>query len=328
MRKGIPIALGFVFLLTLASPALADSKANNLSLSLSGGVVSAGNQAYSISGGHLVSALVPGYVLDHSSAKIAYSVSAVVEGLDVSGSAMFNISASFADGSHLYVHGVASIIDVVPGAYFPLGCTLGVDCASQIPSGFVAVADVTETLCHGAIAANKCTSTELSEVPMVFESSYLNPFGGPIFFGSADGSIAVISTYTASKVTWTGIQLGGSLSGALAGSPVTGSFGMTVNAVEDMLAGSEQDHGTISFLTDNAAVTASGSFSGHSVIPAGGTPCPPLGFPAGTCLVTGFTSSGAFSQTNSLGGSIAGRYSTLWTAPAVLFGSSVSATVK
>ena len=327
MSPRLPIALGFLFILTLASPALADSQANSLSLSMTGLVISAGSQTYSIEGGHLVSAVVPGYSFDQTNAQVDYSVNAVVNGATVSGSATFDISAVVDGGTHYDVQGYATIVGVVPGIPFSDG--------SQIPSGFVAVADVKVSSCHGDNGhgnghanSGKCTTSEQPTVPMVFESSYLNPFGGPIFFGSGDGSIAVVATYTTSRVTWTGIQLGGSLSGSLAGSPVSGSFGMTVSAVEDLRGGFEVDHGTISFLTNNPAVTGSGSFLGLSFIPKGGSACPPLGFPPGTCLITGFSSSGVFSQTNSLGGSILGRYSTTWTAPAVFFSSSVSAIVK
>jgi len=331
MSAKILIALGFLFILTLASPAFADSQSNNLSLSLAGGVISAGSQTYSIEGGHLVSATVPGYTFDQTNAEVDYSINAVVNGATVSGTATFDISAVVDGGTHFDVQGYATIGAAVPGIPFSDG--------SQIPSGFVAVADVKVSSCHGDSGHGnghnnngKCTTTEQPELPMVFEPSYLNPFGGPIFFGSEDGTIAIVATYTTSRVTWTGIQLGGLLTGNLAGSSVSGSFGMTVGAVEDLAHGFESDHGTISFLTNNPAVTASGSFLGFSTIPRGGSACPPYPvgppFPAGTCQITGFSSSGLFFQTNSLGGSILGRYSTTWTAPAVAFSSSVSAIVK
>jgi len=337
MSAKIPIALGFLFILTLASPAFADSQSNSLSLSLAGGVISAGSQSYTISGGHLVSAVVQDHVFDQSSGEVDYSVNAVVNGLVVSGSATFDISAVLDGGTHLDVHGVATIVHEVPGFYFPLGCTPPTisspttDCTSQIPSGFFALADIKVSSCpndnshggHHDSDDGKCTTNELSGVQMSFESSYLNPFGGPIVFASSDGTIAVVATYTTSRVTWTGIQLGGSLTG----SSVSGSFGMTVNAVEDLRAGYELDHGTISFVTNNPAVTASGSFLGLSNIPKGGIDCSPSGFP-GTCRITGFNSYGVFFQTNTLGGSISGKYSTVWTAPAIAFSSSVSAIVK
>ena len=333
MSAKIPIALGFLFILTLASPAFADSQSNNLSLALTGAVLSAGSQTYSIQGGQLVSAAVPNHAFDHSS-HIDYSLNAVVNGLSVSGSASFDITSVTSGGTHVEVHGEASIIGDASAVgllsvYFPLTGTCTTDCPppSEIPSGFLGLADITVSTCHGAFAAQKCTTTPYSGVGMIFESSYLNPFGGPIFFGSTDNSFFVVATYTTSRVTWTGVQLGGTLLGSLAGSPVSGSFGMTVNSVEDLRAGYELDHGTISFLTDTPAVTGSGSFLGLSIIPKVGSACPP-GFPPGTCLITGLGSSGVFSQTNSLGGSVFGRYSTTWNAPAITFSSSVSAIVK
>jgi len=163
---------------------------------------------------------------------------------------------------------------------------------------------------------------------MTFESAFLNPFGGPIFMASDDGAIFIVASYFQSRVTWTGIQLGGTITGSLAESSVAGVFQMTVSAIEDLRAGYELDHGTIAFQSSNPAVSAAGSFVGRSTIPAG-SPCPSsLGFPAGTCQITGFDSAGVFSQTNSLGGMIVGKYATTWSAPAVAFTSQVQAIVN
>jgi hypothetical protein len=166
-------------------------------------------------------------------------------------------------------------------------------------------------------------------LPMQFESAFLNPFGGPIFLASSGGEIFVVSTYSEARVTWTGTQLGGAVAGSLAGNPVAGSFGMTVNAVEDLKNGVEEDQGTIAFLgMSDPSLNAAGQFEGSSIIPAGSDCSAAFGLPPGTCQLTGFSSQGEFSQSAALGGSIHGEYSTQWTVPAVAFTSTVSATLK
>jgi hypothetical protein len=166
-------------------------------------------------------------------------------------------------------------------------------------------------------------------LPMQFESGFLNPFGGPIFIASDGGEIFIVATYTASGVSWTGTQLGGTAVGSLAGAPVAGGFAMTVSAFEDLKAGTEVESGTIALVgMTPSTLNATGHFSGRSTIPLG-TPCPDvLGFPPGTCQLTGFQSAGEFSMDLASGGSISGSYATSWTVPAVAFTSSVSATVS
>jgi len=336
----IAVAAGLLVLLIGATPAFADSPHNNLSLTLSGAILSAGNESYSHSGGQVVAAVLYGHNLNPSNTVIHYALSATVSGLAVKGYAVFHIESMLHDGSHVTVNGIAKIGGMVPAESFPLGCTVGVDCTSGIPGAFLGVAAVNISYCHGQSdnsqgndndnnnGNNNCQS-QSADLPMEFESAFLNPFGGPIVMASDGGEIQVIATYSQARVTWTGTQLGGTAQGSLAGSPVAGLFGMNVSAVEDLKGGFELDHGTIAFADmTNPAVDGIGGFVGKSTIPPG-TPCPPeLGFPPGTCQLTGFASMGLFGMSTFEGGSIHGTYNTQWIVPAVAFTSTVSATLK
>ena len=198
---------------------------------------------------------------------------------------------------------------------------MGVDCTSAIPAVFTGTASVTVT-------EGKNVVSQLS-LPMSFESAFLNPFGGPIVMASDGREIFVIATYTQARVTWTGIQLGGVASGHLAGNPVSGMFAMNVAATEDLRGGYELDSGTITFFgMSDASLNATGSFNGRSTIPPG-VPCPTNDqLPPGTCQLTGFNSNGVFTQHAATGGSIVGKYSTVWIVPAVAFTAQVTASVK
>jgi hypothetical protein len=312
-----------------AAPVLADSHHGNLNLSLNGAILDSGTEAYYHQGGQLVSAYILGAPVDPTQSVLKFSLQASVVGLQASGHASFSLMAMGHGADHTFVNGTAPIDGMVPAEEFPLGCTLGVDCLSAIPGVFLGTATVSVVSCHGAQEADHCSAPVQLKLHMSFESAFLNPFGGPILMASDGGEIFIVATYSQSRVTWTGIQLGGTASGSLAGSPVSGNFGMLVSATEDLRGGYELDHGSIAFVgMTPTSLDALGTFTGRSTIPAG-TPCPAyLGFPPGTCQLTGFGSSGVFSMTTASGHSITGKYSTDWTVPAVAFDSTVSATLK
>ncbi len=317
-----------MLLLIGSSPALAASPPSNLSLTMSGAILDSGSQNYSHFGGNLVAAVIGGVPVDPKSSVLHFSLQATIAELTVSGSASFSLVSKGPAGTQLVVQGSAPIDGMIAAESFPLGCTPGVDCTSGIPGVFTGTANVQVLQCHGSSNSGSCATLLQESVPMSFESAFLNPFGGPIFMATADNAVFIEAGYSQARVSWGAIQLGGEFEGSLGGTPVSGEFLMTVSAAEDLAAGYELDHGTISFLSDNPAVAASGTFVGRSTIPSG-TACPPeLGFPPGTCQITGFNSAGVFAQTNSLGGSIFGKYVTDWLAPAVAFTTTVSATVK
>jgi hypothetical protein len=295
---------------------------------MSGAILDAGTSFYSHKGGQLVSAAILGTPVDLSNSEIEYSLDATISGLTASGAASFKLETDSPGGFHTFTTGSASIVGMLPAEQFPLGCTLGVDCTSAIPGAFLGAADIKIVTCHGDMEDGQCGTAQEFVSPMTFESAFLNPFGGPIFMATDGGEVFIVADYTAARVTWTGIQLGGTVSGSLAGSPVSGLFAMNVAAVEDLKGGSEVDSGSIMFVgMSDPTLNAAGQFTGLSIIPAG-TPCPAsIPFPPGTCQLTGFTSSGDFSQTTALGHAIAGHYNTVWIVPAVAFSSTISATL-
>jgi hypothetical protein len=349
----VVVAIFLLFLLAGTSPVFADDSHHdpqqNVSLTLSGAILDSGTQHYSHSGGELTAAVVGGVPIDSSSAKTHFSIHAVVTGLTVQGNADFSLVYTDSTGAHVRIHGDAPINDMTPAEAFPLGCTPGVDCASGIPGLFLGTAAMTTQTCQrdgqsqgegdqsqnggdnsnsGGGNSNSCSETSTS-IPMLFESAFLNPFGGPIFMMSVDGSFMIIASYDHARVTWDGIQMGGSVVGQLSGNPVAGTFSQVVSATEDLKNGHESERGSIVFAgMSDPLLNAAGKFSGESTIPAGVDCSGLLGFPPGTCQITGFHSDGHFSQTNGLGNRIKGDYSVEWTAPAVLFTSTVSATLN
>lgn len=302
-------------LLLVGSVAAYSGPTPNLSLTLSGGVVSPGVQTYSLRGGQLVEAFVLGNPVSTTNTFLQYSLNAVVSGLTVTGTASFSLGSWASQSSSSLVSGSVKINAMTPAVFFPLGCTPGVSCSSEIPALFNGTGTVTFS---GGGAA-----TTLS-LNMGFESAYLNPFGGPIIFASSNGAIVVVAGYSQASIRWTDVQMGGTAAGTFEGASISGGFGMLVNSSEDLKSGIEFDYGAISFFgMSNPALNGVGSFSGISTIPWGsGVACP--GFPPGTCNLTGLQSSGAFSMITASGAMIVGHYSTTWAIPAVAFTSNIT----
>jgi len=299
-----------------------------LTLTLSGAIFSSGSQQYSHQGGTVVAASILGQTVDPAATNFHYSLKATVSGVTVSGTAEFFLSEINYNGhsqaNSMSVQGQASITGMIPAEAFPLfptQCTFGETCTSAIAGVYTGVANVQVT--EGG------TTRDLPALSMSFESAFLNPFGGPLFLESDDGSIFIESTYSSAQVNWSGVQLEGTATGYFAGSTVNGLFGMTVNSFEDLKKGFEVDSGNIAFSEMSiSSLDATGSFSGFSTIPQG-SPCPSTyGLPPGTCSLTGFNSIGFISQLTSSNGNIQGTYKTIWTVPAVAFTSTVVATVR
>ena len=301
----------------------------SVSLTMTGGVVSPGSETYAMSGGQVISALILGTQISTGNSHLYYSLNAMVSGLTATGSAAFDFVARSSPGARMEVKGSVSINSMTPAILFPLGCTLGVDCTSAIPALFNGIASISITTSGGQNGNNNGNNNGITmSLPIEIESPYLNPFGGPILLSTDAGEIVFVATYSQARIQWTGVQMGGSVGGTMAGTSVSGSFGMVVNSAEDLVLGLEVDHGSITFFgMSSPSDDASGTFIGFSTIPHGSTlSC--SGFPPGTCLETGLQSSGVFSQTTAGGQSISGSYSTSWNVPAVTFTSSISGTLK
>jgi len=284
-------------------------------LDLAGGVVSPGVQSYSFRGGQLVAAWIFGTPVNQTNSVLHYGLSAVVSGLTATGTAYFDLKTRTSHWSYTDVEGTVEIDSMTPAVLFPLGCTPYFNCTSAIPALFNGTGTVTVSSSSGVTTMN---------LSMGFESAYLNPFGGPVFFVSNSSEIFVIADYSRAEIQWTGVQMGGAAAGTYGGTPVSGSFGMLVNSSEDLRTGKETDQGAIYFFgMSNSALNGLGTFVGHSTIPTGSSvACP--GFPAGTCNLTGLVSSGTFTMTLESGGVISGRYTTVWATPAVVFSSNIS----
>lgn len=316
--RAVKVCVAAVFIILLVGGSAAYAKPESISLIMTGEVLSPGNQSYSIQGGQLVSASILGSTVNPWNSVLHYSLTASVSGLSATGSATFDLSTTVSHGLHEEVKGTVAIVGMTPAVSLPLGCTAG--CTGAIPALFNGVAQVT---------VSSGNSMKTLTLGMAFESAYLNPFGGPIFFASAGGEVVVIAAYSQAGIRWTGVEMGGAVTGSAGGKSVSGSFMMKVNSSEDLRAGTERDRGSIAFLgMSDPSLDAAGSFSGYSTIPQGtAVPCTGTGFPTGTCNQTGLKSSGAFSQTTTNGGTILGLYTTQWTVPAVGFESSVFATL-
>lgn len=304
--------------LLLVGSAVAHSNSTstqNVSLTLVGGVVFPGFQSYSLHGGQLDQALILGSPVNPSNSFLFYSLNAFVSGMTVTGNAYFTLVTVGPHWSFSQVKGNIQINSMTPAAFFPLGCTAGVNCTSEIPALFNGT---------GTVTFSSGGSSTVLNLQMAFESAYLNPFGGPIFFASSGGEVVVIANYTQARIQWTDVQMGGTASGTLGSSPVSGGFGMLVNSSEDLRSGNEFDMGAISFFgMSNPALNGIGTFYGHSTIPSGsGVACP--GFPPGTCNLTGLQSSGVFKMMTPSGATIEGQYATTWATPAVAFMSNIS----
>ena len=290
-----------------------------ISLNLTGGVLSPGVQAYSLRGGQLVAAWILGTSVNPMDSILHYNLSAVVSGLTATGTASFDLKTRTSHRSYTEAKGTFEIDSMTPAVLFPLGCTAYLNCTSAIPALFNGT---------GTVTVSSDSGVATMSLSMGFESAYLNPFGGPIFFVSNSSEVLVIADYSQARVQWTDVQMGGIAAGTFGAAPVSGSFGMLVNSSEDLRTGIEMDQGAIYFFgMSNPAVNGFGTFIGHSTIPKGSSvACP--GFPSGTCNLTGLKSSGVFSMTMDSGGVFTGRYTTVWATPAVVFSSNISAFLR
>lgn len=301
-----------------------NNSGGNVSLNLVGGVVSPGVQAYSIQGGQVVAAWILGTQVSPMNSFLRYGLNVVVSGLSATGTASFDLVTQTSQTSHwsyTEVKGTVDIDAMTPAVFFPLGCNplVLLSCTSEIPALFNGTGTVTVS------SGGSVTTMSLS---MGFESAYLNPFGGPVFFASSSGAVIVIADYSRAQIQWTDVQMGGTVAGTFGGTSVSGNFGMLVNSSEDLRAGVEMDHGAISFFgMSNPALNGLGAFFGHSVIPPGSSvACP--GFPTGTCNLTGLESSGVFTMTMESGEVLIGQYTTVWATPAVVFSSTITAYLR
>jgi len=273
--------------------------------------------------------------------------------IQTSGFAMFDLQASSAVGN-LEIRGFTVLDDMVPAIGLPLvanpvtglECFSTNSCTSAIPAFYMGNASITVQVSgqHGP--------TTPVVVPMLFESAYMNPFGGPIVIESADAlltgvpAIQIITTYTSANSAWSGVNVSGEV--LTAGMSPIGLFNQTASLQENLFAGSENDQGTLVLYGFTgpmySVLNSNGRFQGTSSIPTAGeidcssaafpsTPGSPNPFPAGTCTETGSISVGTFNLTSTnpgshyqITGKVIGSYFDEWTIPAFAFSGVVQAT--
>ena len=328
------------------------SSSQVLSLFATGAVVNAGNQHYLIvQHGQALEAIVNGDPL--SASHVTYELNAHQNGLSTSGSATFTLTGQdIITGAMVRVTGNVRISGNIPAVCLP-SFTSPVACSSpdssEVPALFVGAASMqvntqaTQSSDNGN--GNNVRTQDVGNhnapvttvVPLLLESAYTNPFGAPIGISSFDPNtglptttLVIITTYTKATIDWSNVQDLAAISGTLGSVAVTGTLSQLAQEHEDLVAGTAQDHGTLTFSgMSTPSLDATGTYFGNSTIPTSPTvDCTPqLGFP---CTVTGFQSSGSFNM-NSHGRNsvqIAGTYSSIWGLPAIQFGSVVTANVS
>lgn len=347
-RLAVGIASALVVMLSVAGMGIVTAKPQApIVLGLAGAFVNVDSQEYHSAGSNATLVSILGTQLPRSSYNFSYSIDASVQGTAVSGGVRFELhvgeSANSSSNSNnsVSVEGQAQLVDMVPAVGFPLtdptnplACLPS--CTSEVPGYFVGVGSVQGNLSGQPVS--------LQNVLLLVESAYLNPFGGPIFIGTSDGSVSIATTYDSAISQWSGVTSGGVVldsSGNL-----VGQFGMTSKLTEDLFGGNETDHGQIAlsgFVSPNAVLNSHGEFHGVSMIPTAiaGSDCTSManaqlnsiqGFsvvlPAGTCSLTGSNSAGSFVLHSLVQGkNVKGDYSIGWSVPAIGFQGTVIARV-
>jgi hypothetical protein len=233
--RAVKIAAAAVFIILLAGCSIAYARPASLSLVMTGEVLSVGSQSYSVQGGQLVSGSVLGSSLNPWNSFLQYSLTASVSGLSATGSATFVLRTTVSHGLPEVVKGAIEIVGMTPAVSLPIGCT-GSGCTGAIPALFDG---------EGLVTVSTGNSVQTLTLGMAFESPYLNPFGGPIFFESSGSQVVVIASYSQASIQWAKVQMGGTVSGSAGGESVTGNFGMVVNSSENLNTGTERDRGSI-----------------------------------------------------------------------------------
>ena len=317
--------LSLLFLASSVSGSYSFAASNTkqtLSLSIqNGGIVNAGPQKWSMSGGIL------GAAYDTSTPVLAgatwsavnYSMTANVNGLSTSGTFHLHLYGTTATGQQIVVRVHTTINESIPAVCFPSYSITGMCAAgdtSEIPAYFIA---------NGFLRIE--TGSTLSQkypITLIIEDAALNPFGAPIVITSVDGSLLVVATYSHATTEWMGVQTAGTLTGTFGSTAVSGSFVQSIHTKENYVTGTAQDSGQIALVgMTPSSLDSTGHFQGTSVIPTTGTiDCSPPGLP-GTCTETGYSSTGTFTLDPS-GFQLSGNYAVQWPAPSIVFGGTIT----
>ncbi len=285
-----------------------------------GAVQSLGDQTYVVEGGKVVTAMVGESALDPG-ATLNFSMVATVAGLQTAGSASFDLEGT-SSGVPVSVSGQVVLGSAQTVAQFLPGQAQGCPPSGQQCSELPVLFGGNSTL---SITSGALTTPD----PTVFqiENPYFNPFGAPIVLGSADGAVIIVATYSTGRIVWQGTTTWGPVLGTLgASTAVSGALSLVSTEVEDLVAGTAVDNGTISLSSMSPSfLDLAGKYTGTSSIPPAGpgSDCSTVfGMPAGSgvCAQTGFDSSGQYTMEHGRL-SLVGSYSTIWAVPALSFAS-------
>jgi hypothetical protein len=339
------VTTAFVAFVLLIGPGVATAASSSSSqtyqLGLGGGLVNVGRQAYTSSGNQLVSASItlPGGITLPVSAKaqFSYFLAVAVQGLKVTGFATLHYTDTSAQTGPISIFATALVGDMIPAFCLPsFNSPCDTTDTSAVAAFYVGTATMTVTI-------GNSKPTTMTNVPVLFESAYMNPFGNTLFVGTADGSLSFGVKYQMALSTWSSLTTAGSAVGA---SGLKGNFAQTASILENLVSGNESDFGQITlsgFSGRYSALNAAGSFTGKSDIPMTGSyDCTdmlqaaltyfglPITLPANSCLATGSHSTGQFDLRGTASGQsshVTGSYDLNWSVPAVGFQGTVTATV-
>lgn len=328
------------------------NNAQNYTMGLGGLLVNVAQQHLRVDGGQLQpGSTVNGLPLTVDKAHVNLHLDARVNGLNVTGNANFKLDAQSPAGT-VHIDGKIVLSSAIPALGLPLSCnqTTLVGCTSEVPGLYAGNASLTIKIDappsppgQGPPSPHSPPSPPVKvNIPMLIESPYLNPFGGPIVIESADvllgasPAIQIITSYQHAESDWSNVTVAGVVTDST-GTPI-GQFSQTASLSEDLFHGTERDHGSLSLFGFDpngqySVFNSNGNFRGTSTIPtAGSFPCdiPPL-FPAGTCTATGSLSSGTFNLNGGQGPGhvkLQGTYNNVWTIPAYGFEGVVQVTVS
>ncbi len=301
-----------------------------LSLDVAGGVVDVGGQHYIIlQSGSVMSASFMTYSIDPSTSHFNYHLNAMVQGTSVTGNANFHLSGSLVGGGTIEISGIAHLVGSVAAVCLPNYDSPNSDgtCpsgdTSEVPAFFMGMASIQATI------AGKEQS--MTQVPMLFQSAYLNPFGAPIVLGTANNfaTMQIVTTYNHATIDWSNIVDQALVSGTFGSESVTGMFTQVAQEHENLVTGNAKDHGTINFTMSDSTLDSFGHYSGSSMTPlTPNTDCSALVGVA--CTNYGFDSTGSF-HSISVGPQnvqISGSYGTTWGIPAFSFTGTITASVS
>lgn len=310
LRSTLLTSIAVLFLLGGTTAAFADTgQTYNLTVPL-GYVTNLGNQTYTVNGGTNYGGMIEGQQLNPGG-NLQYNLFVVQNGMSTYGWGAIRLTGTTGTGTSVKVTGTFTVDSAIAA---------GVIGSSELPIYFIASAPNIQVTVGGS-------TTSLS-MPLLIESPYWNPWGGPITITSEDGtSLLMAATYNVGNIIWQGSQVAGPLS-VVGSTAAPGTFSLTTLEFENLVTGTARDTGTVSITgMTPSSLDGQGTFSGSSTIPTSPSEIvscdATFGTIPGTCNATSFYSTGHFRA-----GDVSGTYTTQWGLPATYFTTSETVTVS